>query len=86
MRGPAIEALLDKLENKRRHDVLSARLLVGDALTRAIATRRLDQFVQGQRTVFVSRLASDVGRPTVSRATLSSSGRLAGSVLSLSRA
>ena len=28
-----VEALLDKLENKRRHDVLSARLLVGDALT-----------------------------------------------------
>jgi hypothetical protein len=58
--GPeTFDALLAKLEAKFAHNVLSASVLTGrNLVVRAVDTRSFDQFVQGQRTIFVSRPGS----------------------------
>jgi hypothetical protein len=55
--GPeTFEQLLEDLRTKRPHNVLSASLLTGpNQVERSVYTRRLNQYIQGQRTIFVSR-------------------------------
>ena len=55
--GPeTFEALLEELRTKRQHNVLSAAVLSGRQLVEtAVDTRRFDRFVEGQRTIFVSK-------------------------------
>jgi SpoIVB peptidase S55 len=53
---PTFEELLEQLEAKRRHNVLAASVHTGrNFVERSVDTQRFDEFVEGQRTIFVSR-------------------------------